>query len=529
MANYPNSISRGAQSGALSNPTPAVPRPRPKGPGKVIPFPGKSKPKGPRRVPRRNLPSREERIRRGRELKTSPKPGPMGNPETPRVPRNLPTITKPSPSSLWKNNALFGAFMLGWYIGEQLAYWSMDLGPITLNAAYQKRFQGCMETKHYGPGLIQFNGCIRNQAGQTPTVGLAQLGYRMVVGSTVYRHIWDARSVSPGTIVNRGDFQWSVERILEIPKTVPGSNLRPEDIPPLVPQWRPGPVPDAFPTPWPYGKFPELRPMDAPSPWLEPAPLGAPRIKPQSPQMPDVGPYPGGNPWTVPARPEPVKNPRPDPEPEIDPGGWPGLPDSWPPPKVDPGVKPDIIPVPDGLGDVFPDIPFEPVLRPTHQTWPRGKPQQEVRARRNPRKPRKGEKEAPKTMMGSTMGFLWNAVAKITEANDMVNVAYECLPWRVKVAEYQKRGRQPNPAEKLQIIYRNINSFDPACMITGVIKEGLEDMIYATGGKKLGEAARKDKRPIGYEAGGGLSSNRPHNPIGELREAPSWWPEIVPW
>jgi len=105
--------------------------------------------------------------------------------------------------------------------------------------------------------------------------------------------------------------------------------------------------------------------------------------------------------------------------------------------------------------------------------------------------------------------FIWNSFSPITETIDFINVLYECLPKQALIREYQRRGRQPNPIERMEILYRNINSLDVGCAMTGYIKEQITDMLYSIGGKQMAEANRRWNRPIGFEAGGGLNGYRP--------------------
>lgn len=220
------------------------------------------------------------------------------------------------------------------------------------------------------------------------------------------------------------------------------------------------------------------KPNEVPE-WHTPQPINKPatRPKPISPEAPDVGP-----------------------KPSTDPGGWPGMPDSWPTPE----------PVPKVIPEVFPEFNWEPLKDWETVTMTPGLTTVHARnpATRPVRRPPKGTKEM-KVRMNPVLAFIWKTFSPITETIDFINVMYECIPWKTKVAEYTSRGRQPNPAEKLQIIYRNINSIDAGCVVVNHIKEQLEDQLYALGGKHIAKANVKDNRPIGYEAGGGLSSNRP--------------------
>lgn len=235
---------------------------------------------------------------------------------------------------------------------------------------------------------------------------------------------------------------------------------------------------------------------------------------------------PGQVPYEIEPQPvtQPVKRPRPL---------TPEMPDVGPVPSPSPQPLPDTLPVPSELPSELPEFAFRPSpFVPGVSINVRGRTkvrQRQHRARRPPR----GTKET-KVRANRILGFLWNSISPVTEAIDFINVLYECLDFKIKVEEYRKRGRnyawakerwrgremvwdgekyvypkyegrQPNPYEKLQIIYENINDLDVGCALGNYLSEQLEDMLYALGSDKVKEVNQLRDRPIGYEAGGGLT------------------------
>lgn len=246
------------------------------------------------------------------------------------------------------------------------------------------------------------------------------------------------------------------------------------------------PVPEPAPAPWEGTYFPDAY---------------APGEVPHEQKPPPI--------WHRPKRPQPVSSQSPD----VD-NSWkqePGVapapsPSPWPQPQP----QPQPLPVPEGLPEALPEFEVVPVPSVGTQvvagtkTWP-----QRQRDDNTPVKPAPPRTKERKTRAPQWVGFLWNAIGGVTEGVDFVEVLYECLPWKLKVSEYQKRGRQPNPAEMAGIIYQNANSLDVGCAITGYIENQLEDMLYAAGSDQIAQANRDWDRPIGFEAGGALTGGGP--------------------
>lgn len=237
-----------------------------------------------------------------------------------------------------------------------------------------------------------------------------------------------------------------------------------------VEQWVTTPL-NPFPDPlfpWAPSVFPHELPIGSPSPVTPP--LDFPRPDPWSPESPSRGPRPDETP-----APQPKPAPKPEPLPE---------------PVPNPAPRPNVVQNP------FPNAPLDSWLPAPR---PNGRPQ----AQPKPRPPAKHEKEA-KARMGRVAGAIWGAFGPITETVDFVDVLYEALPRNIKRDAYNKRGRQPNPVERAELIYANINQIDIGKALTGYVQNEIEDYIIGQFGKKLGEASRKDNRPIGYGAGWAL-------------------------
>lgn len=221
---------------------------------------------------------------------------------------------------------------------------------------------------------------------------------------------------------------------------------------------------------WAPSVYPHELPIGSPAPVAPP--LNYPRPDPWSPESPDRGPHPGENP-------RPVPNPVPNPV-----------------PRPDPVPNPDPVTTPRVVVNPFPDAHLD--------TWlPAVSPSPRTNNNPRPRPPAKREKET-KARMGAVAAAIWHGVGPITETVDFVDVLYEALPKNIKRDAYRDRGRQPNPFERAELIYRNINQIDIGKALSGYVQEQIEDYVIGKFGKKLGEASRNDQRPIGYGAGWAL-------------------------
>ena len=273
----------------------------------------------------------------------------------------------------------------------------------------------------------------------------------------------------------------------------PGPNTLYPQPGPFKEPGRTAPLPDDNWAPWQHGRAPwAIRPgfvsfNPTPAPIWRPFPYEAPL----SPEMPQVGPAPVPKP------------------------------------------KPETTPVPEIVEELFPEIPFVPVqpvgqiaFGPSRGHASRTNPRNSPRSR----PPGRGVREK-KARVGRVFGFLWNAVSPVTEGIEFIETMYECLPKYFKVNAFRANGgKQPTPNEKVALIYQHIDHLDIACALNNYVKNQLTDMIYAFGSDKMRDANRKDNRPIGYEAGGGLTGGGvvPELAPGSVSR-PDWLPDFMPW
>ncbi len=226
-----------------------------------------------------------------------------------------------------------------------------------------------------------------------------------------------------------------------------GTPAKPLIVFPHVPAFRP----------WPFGDAPLITPIHPGAP-ATPAPRPVrnpyPRVRPLTPEMPDYGPRPG-------QMPRPGGAPAPAPRPSPGPGGAPEL-----------------------------------VINPSGRVQPRPNPHRWQR-------PARGTKEN-KARFGPVLSFIWRSMGQITEGIDLIDALYEALPKRRKVQAYKLKGRQPNPIEKMGLLYDYIDELNVGKAIKNVIKQEIEDRILGEFGKRIGKFSRQSGRPIGFQAGPAL-------------------------
>lgn len=512
--NYPNSVRRSGGAVGLSTQPKPVPRPQPIGPL-------------PRRKPGRPKPHRPRRAPAPAQRPASPRPV--------RVPA-LPVIQRPQLPRFPRGGMYGAAFGLGWALGEWLfgdppfigrpaqpetwtettgrfGLWSMDKDGYTVPAGWV--FMGLTVASGAPPNsgwwpIAPQQYDIGNQAGYHPNVFPDSNGNYVIPLSTSGTGRMILKIYAPGgnAALERGWFERSYRRLPDMPNQ-PGQLVVQMARPAMA-------IPMPVELPWWVGDYPMFAPVAPLAPMSPVAPpLIRPHVRPWSPEAPDVGPRPEGSPYS-PYWPGPAVQPSPWP------GASPGI-----TPRPDP--KPDIEPVPPEVPAELPEIQWEPVVVPHETIVVRNDVSHRHQPRQRPRRAPRGTKET-KVRASRWFRFVWNSFNPVTEGIDMVNFMYECLPWKTKVREFQQRGRQPNPAEKLAIMYRDINSLNVGCALTSYIKEQLEDRLYALGSGKIAKANRKDNRPIGYEAGGGLTGGGgPMVDTGTAGAAPEWLPEFLPW
>lgn len=230
--------------------------------------------------------------------------------------------------------------------------------------------------------------------------------------------------------------------------------------------------------PWQLGDFPLGNPIGAiASVAPRPVAYAPPRIDPWSPEMPDVGPRPAPrpnpNPWPEPY-PAPYPNPNPSPNPNPNPNPVPGI------------VSP---PKPNGSSAVV--------------QAPNGRPRPGSVS--GPRPPGRGTKER-KAGLPPWAAFAWRAAGPITEGVDLIDAVYEALPKSLKQAYYRKYKRQPNPLERLRIIYLHINKLNMGDVVKNIVEMQIEDFISGKAGQALTSAGKNmyPDRPIQLGAGPAL-------------------------
>lgn len=226
---------------------------------------------------------------------------------------------------------------------------------------------------------------------------------------------------------------------------------------PAVPSWvpiqgypetypLPGELPGAFPRPVP----PQLQPYAPPKEWPDQggyaAPVGVP-----SPFLPGLPP-------------PPVKNP--------------------------PGQKPTIPPAPGYV------LSQEWSVGPANATGQSTStaPREQLRRRRD------RNRDEPK-YRSKIIGRIWQAIGSVTEAGDMIDIAFASLPKSIR----QIYGKKPSPYEKALAVYRHWEVMDMNEFVHKLIANQIEDAIYGLWGR-FGAKASKilgdiTGRPVGINQG----------------------------
>lgn len=438
---YPNTISsRQAAAGLSGQQTAAVPRPKPG--GQVIPFPGKTKPKGPRRVPRQRDPSRRERIRKGLD-KAKPQRAPRVRP-TPARPTPLVPVTPPAPVQVAKPNwaSRVNPYLEAFNIGFEVGTWLFGDGAVL--PAKPEMWTGV--------GVGRYHLWSLDPDGYQPPPGWVSMGFAKVSGY-VPSGDWSGRPYSYQIGMQSGyhpNVPTDGEGNFLI--TLDGTNGNM-----FVEVFAPGG--DASQERgWFNRSYRRGTNLD-----------GVAQVA-HAPAQPAKNMFPNVNygygygivPWAMPVAPPHI--------PLISP----------------PAVKPGFAAQPGADPKPPPTLP-RPAKRP--------------RVVHKPYRP--GTKEK-KTRMPYAIGLLWNLIGGVTEVLDFVDVLYESLDWRIKRAIYEALGRQPNPIEKAAAIYRFIDSLNVPAAIEGYITQQIGDMISSLGGEQLAQANNFLDRPIGFEAGPGI-------------------------
>lgn len=273
--------------------------------------------------------------------------------------------------------------------------------------------------------------------------GSKEIGYWWYYGTSVKRSANYERWVRP----NYGR--------IDIDPTFPG--IMPTMGFPALPSWvpiqgypetypLPGELPGAFPRPVP----PQLQPYAPPKEW------------------PDQGGY---------AAPVGVPSPF-----------LPGLPS--PPVNSPPGQKPTIPPAPGYV--LSQEWSFGPANATGRSTSTA--PRQQLRRRRD--RNRDDQKYRSKII-----ARIWRAIGSVTEAGDMIDIAFASLPKSIR----QMYGKKPTPYEKARAVYRHWEVMDMNEFVHKLIANQIEDAIFGLWGR-FGAKASKilgdiTGRPVGINQG----------------------------
>lgn len=335
--------------------------------------------------------------------------------------------------------------------------------------------------------------CLTLQAGPGPGVSSYGLGWPncSVVNNCLQVIIADNRELTPGVYRSHYRYVFRYQCTLNPPLdpttdaadwVVPNTRLLQPysppnpyaDFPPLTAQPYPSPIPyrqlpywpdpDHEILPSPGTPFPA--PMPQPDPWVEPFPGVLPPVPAPRPR-PIVRPAPSPAPGPRP-RPAPGPGPRPAPGPQPGPAPRPSprpTPPVTPPPAVPPPyTRP-------GTGVIYYYTKPTPGAQPRtriREGWP-----QHRETRPSPR-----EKEK-KFRMGAAMSALWNATGQVTEAMDLINVAYGAMPCQSKYdAGLMKKGQKLDPVKKAAFIAANLDKMDATEFLRGKLKNDFEDMFF---------------------------------------------------
>lgn len=159
-----------------------------------------------------------------------------------------------------------------------------------------------------------------------------------------------------------------------------------------------------------------------------------------------------------------------------------------------PGPAPGDQPAGPGLGvaplpPVVPGLVLNPGPGPRVRTAPGH--------RFSPPGPRTKEKKT-RVPYGGAVRIVRGLVGGLTEGLDWVDAVYSGLPERLRRREAAKRrGKDPNPRRKAQLIYDNIDQLDLTQVFLEVWKQQIEDSIYGKIGKVQGEAVGRSQTRLG--------------------------------
>lgn len=214
---------------------------------------------------------------------------------------------------------------------------------------------------------------------------------------------------------------------------------------------------------------------------------------------PDTYPLPGELPGAFPRPVPPQLQPYAPPKEWPDQGGYaapvgvpspflPGLPS--PPVNNPPGQKPTIPPAPGYV--LSQEWSFGPANATGRSTSTA--PRQQLRRRRD------RNRNDPK-YKSKIIGRIWRVIGSVTEAGDMIDIAFASLPKSIR----QMYGKKPSPYEKARAVYRHWEVMDMNEFVHKLIANQIEDAIFGLWGR-FGAKASKilgdiTGRPVGINQG----------------------------
>lgn len=214
---------------------------------------------------------------------------------------------------------------------------------------------------------------------------------------------------------------------------------------------------------------------------------------------PETYPYPGALPGPVPLAVPPQLQPYAPPKEWPDQAGYappvgvpspflPGLPS--PPVNNPPGQKPTIPPAPGYV--LSQEWSFGPANATGRSTSTA--PRQQLRRRRD------RNRNDPK-YRSKIIGRIWRVIGSVTEAGDMIDIAFASLPKSIR----QMYGKKPTPYEKARAVYRHWEVMDMNEFVHKLIANQIEDAIFGLWGR-FGAKASKilgdiTGRPVGINQG----------------------------
>lgn len=217
-----------------------------------------------------------------------------------------------------------------------------------------------------------------------------------------------------------------------------------------------------------------------------------------------------------------------------------GVPETYPLPGALPGPAPVAVPpqlqpyappkewpdqagyaAPAGIPSPFlPGLPSPPVVNPpgrdpaippapgyvVGQTWEISPSAREgynanTNARQQTRRRRDRARKNERKAKSKIVGRIWKAIGSVTEAGDMIDIAFASLPKSVR----QVYGKNPTPYDKALAVYRHWEVMDMNEFIHKLIANQIEDAIYGLWGRFGAKASEVlgniTGRPVGINQG----------------------------